>query len=125
MKFLKLSPEYECSPLWVSQDGTFYENLEVNASPFDEALKKKISKWANFFQGTLNQNYPPDSGFKSEKEEREFEQIGVSIWQEITRYYSSSFDNLSFYSYTLAKLYSDELEYRTDYTITTATKPLN
>jgi len=36
MKYLKLSPEYECGPLWVSVDGNFYENMSIDASPFDE-----------------------------------------------------------------------------------------
>jgi hypothetical protein len=94
MKYLKLSPEYECSPLWVSVDGDFYENLNIDASPFNEFLRSKISDWAINFEGTLNQDYPPESGFTTFEDEEKFEQDGVEIWKHILSHYASEYDKV-------------------------------
>ena len=114
MKYLKLSPEYQCSPLWASLDGNFYENLAIDTSHFDEALKERIFNWAKVFEDTLNQDYPPDSGFETTKEEEEFEQIGFDIWEYINQRYPNLYDVIFFNSYTLKKLYSNVLEYKKD-----------
>lgn len=114
MKYLKLSPEYGCSPLWVSSDGTFYENLSVDASPFNNLLKNKISGWAIIFENTLNQDYPPDSGFSTFEDGEEFEQRGVEIWKDIISHYANEYDTVFFNSYRLAKLYSNIIEYKND-----------
>jgi hypothetical protein len=114
MKYLKLSPEYQCSPLWVSLDGNFYENLSIDTSPFDEALKRRISDWAKSFEDTLNQDYPPDSGFSTRKREEDFEQAGFNIWNDIKQHYTNLYDIIYFNSYTLRRLYSNVPEYQKD-----------
>ncbi|HEV8269992.1 MAG TPA: hypothetical protein VGQ04_01735 [Chitinophagaceae bacterium] len=114
MKYLKLDPEYQCSPLWVSLDGEIYKNFEIDASPFDELLKNKIFNWAKNFEDTLNQDYPPDSGFKSVEEEEQFEQSGIDIWKDIVKSYSNLFNKVLFKSYRLQKLYSNLIEYQKD-----------
>lgn len=112
MKHLKISPEYQCSPLWTSEDGETYEHLEINDSPFDEDLKNKLFKWAEKFESTLNQDYPPDSGFASGCEEREFENQGLEIWKQISKGYSECFKNIIYNSYSLSKKYTDKELYK-------------
>ena len=114
MKYLKLSPEYQCSPLWVSSDGEYYENLNLDASPFNKFLRSKISDWAINFEGTLNQDYPPESGFTTFEDVVIFEQNGVEIWKYIISHYASEYDQVFFNSFRLAKLYSDITNYRDD-----------
>jgi hypothetical protein len=116
MKYLKINSEYQCSPLWVSSDGVVYENLDINASPFDESLRMKISDWAKTFENTLNQDYPPDSGFGTLVEEKQFEQNGFNIWKYINECYSDLYDKVFFYSYTMEKLYSNVSDYQKDLT---------
>jgi hypothetical protein len=115
MKYLKLSPEYECSPLWVSLDDEIYENFEIDASPFDQLLKNKIFNWAKNFEDTLNQDYPPNSGFRSVKEEEQFEQRGVAIWRDIIQSYSDLFNKVLFKSHRLQRLYFNVEEYQKDF----------
>jgi hypothetical protein len=114
MNYLKLSPEYQSSPLWVSLDGNIYENLSIDTSPFTEALKKRISDWAKSFEDTLNQYYPPDSGFITGKQGEDFEQVGFNIWNDIKQHYSNLYDIIFFNSYTLRRLYSNVQEYQKD-----------
>lgn len=114
MKYLKLSPEYECSPLWVSLDEDLYENVRIDTSPFDEALKRRITNWSKIFENTLNQDYPPDSGFRTVKEEEDFEQAGFNIWNDIKQHYLTLYDMVFYNSYTLRKLYSNISEYQND-----------
>jgi len=114
MKYLKISPEYQCSPLWVSLDGHIYKNLNIDNSPFDQILKTKLSGWAKNYEDTLSQDYPPDSGFSTLKAEEGFELAGFTIWNCIKQHYSNFFDTISFKSYKLEKLYSDISEYQRD-----------
>lgn len=115
MKYLKISPEYECSPLWVSiDDGKTYKNIEITNTPFEDLLKIKILDWAKDFETTLNQNYPPDSGFESLKREEDFEDNGICIWKDITRNYSDIFKDIIFKSYKFQKLYYSLAEYEND-----------
>ena len=114
MKYLKLSPEYQCSPLWVSSDGNFYENLSIDTSPFNESLKNKISKWAMCFEKTLNQDYPPESGFASFGDEEEFERDGIEIWENITSHYLNEYIVIFYKSHMLAKLYTNITDYKND-----------
>jgi len=114
MKYLKLSPEFESSPLWIGSDGLIFHHLNIDNSPFNEELKRKLSEWAKKFEETLNQEYPPDSGFKTEEEEYDFEQLGLNIWKAIREHYSSHFEIVYYKSYKLGKLYSDENTYQND-----------
>jgi len=114
MAYLKLSPEYECSPLWISPDNNIYENLAIEASPFDGLLKKRLTDWAEKFEGTLDQDYPPDSGFKTVPEEKDFERAGVDIWKDILSHHPKDYEKVFFSSYLLKKLYSDLSAYEND-----------
>lgn len=114
MNYLKLSPEYECSPLWISSDGEIYENLQIDNTPFDEALKKKLADWADAFDATLNQDYPPDSGFANEKDEQAFERDGLAIWKNILEDYSNLYQKVLFKSVLLSRLYYNVEEYQNE-----------
>ena len=85
-------PEYECSPIWISRNDSIYENISVGSlNRIPEELIIKIDKWNDLYQATLDQDYPPDSGFKSLEEEGAFERQGLEIWKEIHKFYDDTY----------------------------------
>ncbi|WP_248741937.1 MULTISPECIES: hypothetical protein [unclassified Pseudomonas] len=75
MKFIKLMPDYECHPLWnISPDE--YGDLDPLGLPISDALKSRLKAWATKYDETLDRDYPPNSGFKSEVLEFEFREEG-------------------------------------------------
>ena len=123
MSYLKLSPEYGCSPLWNSLDGKIYSNLDIDSSPFDEVLKSRLFDWAKNFETTLNQDYPPDSGFKTIVDEQAFETNGATIWKDILKHYSNLYKQVLFRSNFLNKLYSNLDEYENELKNSLKTSP--
>lgn len=69
LKRITLRPEYHCSPVWDAESGDNlrYEQLGLNAS-----LIAELKAWAERFDATLNQEYPPESGFADENSFRTF-----------------------------------------------------
>lgn len=114
MKYLKLSPEYETSPLWISFNGRIFDNLDIEATAFDAVLKKRIADWAKNFDSTLNQEYPRDSGFSTPQQEKDFEFDALGIWKTIIQDYSDNYDKIILKSYSLAALYEDVSRYEND-----------
>ena len=112
MKYLKISPEYGTNPLWLKFDNEIPQNIDVNNTNFNSGLKNKISEWARVFDLTLNQDYPPESGFQSLEDEIKFENNGYSIWELIKEKYSNNFDAISYHSVILNKTFTDTEEYK-------------
>ncbi len=71
---IKLMPDYHCHPLW-QPDSKEY-NIDPDDLPLTNDLKAALRAWANTYDTTLNQEYPPDSGFASPAEEEAFEAEG-------------------------------------------------
>ena len=66
MKTLRLSLEYECSSVWLVFPDGGLDDIGPESLPVSEELKWDIIKWNKIYQSTLDQNYPPDSGFSSD-----------------------------------------------------------
>lgn len=78
MKNIKLMADYQCHPLWnMSPDE--YGDIDPCNLPISEELKLRLSKWAFTYDETMDADYPPNSGFKSEELEREFKQEGEQL----------------------------------------------
>lgn len=75
MKLLKLMPDYQCYPLWNMSPGE-YGDVNPADLPISKELQLGLVRWAAVYDGTLNLEYPPASGFASEEAEREFKQEG-------------------------------------------------
>ncbi|PMV22406.1 hypothetical protein C1X21_28020 [Pseudomonas sp. FW305-3-2-15-A-LB2] len=70
--------DYQCHPLWnMSPDE--YGDIAPCGLPISEELQLRLSKWAAIYDETLNADYPPNSGFKSEELEREFKREGERL----------------------------------------------
>lgn len=84
MRVIKLMADYYCFPLWEASPGEV-GNISPDSLPISNNLKKRLADWAAAYDKTLDEEYPPNSGFKSEKEELEFNKEAVSIADELRR----------------------------------------
>ncbi|SDU23561.1 hypothetical protein [Pseudomonas orientalis] len=82
MKKIKLMADYQCHPLWnMSPDE--YGDIDPCDLPISKELQLRLSKWANMYDETLDADYPPNSGFKSEELEREFKREGERLAESL------------------------------------------
>ena len=79
---LKFAFEYGCYPVWQQcKDGL--DNLETNSLPISKELKQAISALDDQYQDTFNENYPPDSKFKTEQEEKFFIRKRLELFKRL------------------------------------------
>ena len=82
-KVLKLMSDYGCFPLWEYHDGELISNRNPYDMPLTEDVQLALCNWAAAYNQTLNQEYPPDSGFSSPNKESAFEHEGRRLWREL------------------------------------------
>ena len=82
-KLIKLMPDYGCSPLWEYAGGDLIDNSDPERLPLTGELKAALGRWASAYDATLNQEYPPDSGFPNPADEDAFEVEGLRLWKEL------------------------------------------
>ena len=83
-KKIKLMPDYDCWCLWNTEpvhDEDY--NLNPNALPLSDNLKLDLSKWEELYDSTLNRNDPINSGFKTEVDQKVFDEIGLNLFQRL------------------------------------------
>jgi hypothetical protein len=68
MQAIKVMPEYGCFPLW-HNDENEVGNIDPDSLPISSLLVSQLNEWAADFEATLNQEYPPDSGFNKKETE--------------------------------------------------------
>lgn len=86
MKIVKLMPDYGCFPLWYYDDSnSFIDNLPLDSDIINisDSLIERLNKWSIDYDHTLNQDYPPDSGFNTEKDLKNFLIEGLSLWDAL------------------------------------------
>ncbi|ENC6657469.1 hypothetical protein ACK325_07670 [Aeromonas hydrophila] len=82
MKNIRLMADYQCHPLWnMSPDE--YGDIDPCELPISEELQQSLSKWAAMYDETLDSDYPPNSGFKSEALECEFKLEGERLAESL------------------------------------------
>lgn len=62
---LKLMADYGAWPLWDSEAPEY--NIDPNTLPLSEETKRRLMAWADAYDATLNQDYPPSSAFRARK----------------------------------------------------------
>lgn len=82
MKNIKLMVDYQCHPLWNMSPGE-YGDIAPSQLPISEELQIRLSKWAATYDETLDSDYSPNSGFKSEELEREFKREGERLAESL------------------------------------------
>lgn len=103
MRKIKLMADYDCFPLWEASKDKL-ENIDPNSLKISGDLKESLYRWGKAYDTTLNQDYPPDSGFTTEREAEKFEQEGRRIFNELKRQFMDGFE-FSYYSQKESTLY--------------------
>jgi hypothetical protein len=78
VKCIKLMADYQCYPIWNMSPGE-YGDMAPCELPISKELQERLLKWAAIYDETLDVDYPPNSGFKSEELEREFKSEGERL----------------------------------------------
>jgi hypothetical protein len=79
MTTVKVMADYECWPLWNG------ENLDPDSLPPSAYLREQLAAWAERYDETLLDEYPPESGFLSGSEAEKFVEDGRELAQMFGR----------------------------------------
>jgi hypothetical protein len=79
---IRLMAEYGSTVLW-GLDATDIGVIDPEHLPLSTELKADLRAWAELYDKTLSQEYPPDSGFASAEEEDAFEVEGKRLWRTL------------------------------------------
>lgn len=94
-KTIKLMADYQCYPLWWDEP-ELVGNIDPAKLPLSQETLDRLSNWTSAYDATLNQDYPPDSGFGSEEDAQAFEQEGISLWQQLQKELAPDYEVLYF-----------------------------
>ena len=101
-KKIKLMPDYHCHPLWLL--GADFDNLAPDKLPLSQATVASLNNWAEKYNATLNEDYPPDSGFASLEDEVIFELEGIILWLQLRQELPVDYE-VVYYSYYLKQIF--------------------
>lgn len=87
---LKLMADYGAWPLWDSEAPEY--NVDPKTLPLSEETKRRLVAWAQVYDATLNQEYPPDSAFPSQEAERAFRREGSLLMQQLRSELGSDYE---------------------------------
>jgi hypothetical protein len=76
--------DYNCFPVWRPWPSSD-ENVDPATLPISQELAASLMRWAEEFDGTLNYDYPPDSGFPLERDLRDFLERGRHLAGRLAR----------------------------------------
>lgn len=91
MRLIKLTLEFCCWPIWEIFSDTFSENIDPTTLPISKELQHRLLNWSDAYDATLDQNYPPDSGFKNQDEVEAFKVEGVYLESQLRTELGSDF----------------------------------
>ncbi|MEH2000215.1 MAG: hypothetical protein V7L00_15945 [Nostoc sp.] len=79
---IKLMADYGCYPLWwVSPEKV--GNIDLETLPLIPETIKRLDKWEEIYNATLNWQDPANSPDLSEEAEAAFEEEGISLWKQL------------------------------------------
>jgi hypothetical protein len=102
-KKLKLMADYGGTVLW-GVDAADVGAIDPGILPLTDGLKAAIRAWADAYDRTLNQDYPPVSGFADQAEQETFEQEGMRLWRQLQAQLGPDW-SVAYYSDRDGKLY--------------------
>ena len=80
MPTVKVMADYHTFPLWSRDSG---DNIGPDDLPISPGLRDALRAWAARYDATLNEEYPPDSGFASAEEEHAFTADGLALARRV------------------------------------------
>lgn len=78
-----LMAEYLCWPLWVEPEGDIKHNTDPSKLPISRGLAQAIVAWGDDHDLTLDQEYPPWSGFPDEPTATLWLQRGAELTSDL------------------------------------------
>ena len=94
-KTIKLMADYGCYPLWwVGSDVA--GAVDPAELPLQPDTLQRLKQWSLVYDATLNQNYPPDSGFASKADAQAFDREGMQLWRQLADELAPTYDVLYF-----------------------------
>lgn len=80
MNILKIEPEYLGCFLWKLNDAGWFENFDdLTGCSLSAALQGMLEEWCSAFDSTFDDDYPPNSGFRSPEAESTWERQGLRL----------------------------------------------
>ena len=89
VKKIKLWADYGAFPLWGVDE---IDNIDPAEMPLNLTMIGRLQKWQSAYDATLNQDYPPDSGFETAAAKEAFEREGVALWQQLRQELSGEYE---------------------------------
>ena len=82
---IKLMADYGCDPLWWA-DADKVGNINPEKLPLCQETIRRLYKWAEVYNATLNWSDPTDStGLSSPEADRAFEEEGINLWKQLQK----------------------------------------
>lgn len=79
-----IAPEVACNPLWADyDDGQPPDNVPWNDLPISPELGAAIDAWDLKLQNIYDFNDPASAAFRSEEDERAFDEEGRVLWRRL------------------------------------------
>jgi hypothetical protein len=81
---VRVAADYHCWPTWVD-NGTVFENADPRTLPISAQIAAALLQWAEEYDATLDQDYPPDSSFATPGDEAQWVERGRALAQRLTK----------------------------------------
>ena len=79
---IKIRAIYHCSPL---RDVDEDDDIDPEELPISDDLMKDLDRWAEAYDATLNQEYPPDRSGLSTETKRSLHENGLRLQAELQK----------------------------------------
>ncbi len=100
---IKVMTDYHCHPLWnVGSSGPY--NIDPHTLPISADLIARLERWADQYDQTLNDDYPPDSGFATPEEHHAFVAEGRQLAYELQQQLGDGYD-VFYFDYLTSKVH--------------------
>lgn len=77
---IKLWADYGSYPIWGVDE---IDNIAPEELPLSQETIERLNAWQDAYDRTLNQDYPPLSGFPSLQAELKFKLEAINLWKKL------------------------------------------
>lgn len=92
---IKLMADYGCYPLWWVNSKKIGD-INPETLPLSQQTINRLEKWADMYDGKLNEDEPALSGFSSNEEQEIFEEEGIDLWKQLKKELTSNYEVIYF-----------------------------
>lgn len=91
MRKIKIMADYQCFPLWEASPGVI-GNIDPDGLPISHELEINLLEWANKYDLTLDEDYPPNSCFETPAEKIAFNDQGARLAKQLQEELGNQFE---------------------------------